>query len=1119
MSDVGRWLKDLGLDRYTGVFAENDIDLEVLPYLSDQDLKELGLSLGHRRKLLAAVKGLAAAAREEERGAGSAAATPSPDASAERRHLTVMFCDLVGSTAMSSGLDPEDMREVILAYQAVVTSEIERMKGHVAKFMGDGVLAYFGYPQAHEDDPERAVRCGLAIVVAVGGLANPSGKALAARIGIATGLVVVGDPIGEGESRERSVVGATPNLAARLQDLAKSGSVVVAPSTRRLLGDIFDLADLGCHEIKGIVEPVRVWQVLGESRAESRFQALHGAALAPLVGRDEELGLLLSRWRRAKEGEGQLVLLCGEAGIGKSRIAEALLERVAGEAHTRLRYYGSPYHTGSALHPVIRQLERAAALSAVDSSGEKLDKLERLLAQASSSAAAAAPLIAALLSIPAGDRYPRLDLTPQARKSKTFDALVEQMEGLAASQPVLMILEDAHWLDPTTSELFGLLIDRLQSLPVLLMVTFRPVFEPPWTSHAANVTALTIGRLARDQAAEIVERIAAGKKLPTEVQERILVKTDGVPLFVEELTKAILESDLLLDAGDHYETTGPLPALAIPATLHDSLMSRIDRLGPVKEIAQIGAVIGREFTFELLAAVAPLGESGLQDALDQLVGWELVVRRGRPPETAYGFKHALVQNTAYQSLLKSKRQQLHARIAQVLEERFPETVESEPELLAYHYTGALLTERAIGYWDKAGELAMRRSANAEAVRHFSEALRLISALPDSAERARKELGVQTSLGVALIAAEGPGSAQATKAYRRAWELCQETPESPAHFAALWGLWRITRDLKKTGELADLLLDLAERQGETDLKLQAHHAKWATLLNVADLSDCRRHIEQGIALYRPARHKAHAFVYGAHDPVVCGLGHDALALWLLGYPDQGAKRAEEVLALARGLSHPPSLAHALNYATMYHHCAGRIEALRRLTDEMIALSDEQGFPEYRARGMVLRGWITAQEGRCDPALEQIEEGLAAALATTRGGEAPYLMSVKAYVLRRFDRYKKAREVLEGALAEGEAIGERQWEPELHRLIGECLLMQAGRNPDEAIGRFTEALRITREQHAKSLELRAATNLASLWHERGERGTAREVLAPVYDWFTEGFETPDLKRAQELLQDLT
>jgi class 3 adenylate cyclase len=738
--DIEAWLQGLGLERYVPAFRDNEIDWEVLPKLTSEDLREIGVApIGHRRKLLDAIAALGGSAPPAVvRAAVSDASAP---AQAERRQLTVMFCDLVGSTALSARLDPEDLRAVIGAYHRCVAAVIERAGGFVAKYMGDGALAYFGYPRADEHDAERAVRAGLQLVDAVAGLDTVTGAPLQVRVGIATGLVVVGDLIGQGAAQEHAVVGETPNLAARLQALAEPGTVVIAPSTRRLTGGVFDYEDLGAVEIKGLEAPVVASRVLRESGAESRFEALRATA-TPLVGRGEGLAMLERRWQQAKSGEGCVVLVSGEPGIGKSRLAETLVERLSGEQHTRLRTFCSPHHQDHALYPTITQLERAARFRREDTADERLDKLEAVLAQATNDLGKAAPLIAALLSVPTGGRYPPLDLTPQKHKEKTLQALVAQVEGLAARQSVLMLLEDAQWIDPTSLELLDLIIDRVPALSLLLIVTFRPEFTPPWAGRP-HVTSLGLNRLAPRQRAEMIAGVTGGKALPEEIAAQIIDRTDGVPLFVEELTKAVVESGTLTDAGDRYTLAGRVTPLAIPASLQASLLARLDRLAPVRQVAQIGAALGRQFSHELIAAVARMPSAQLDDALAQLVGAELIYRRGTSPDVEYTFKHALVQGAAYESLLRSRRQQLHARIAAALEGRFPENVAAQPALLAHHCTEAGLTQQAVAYWLAAGRQAWARSAVAEAVALLRRGLALVPALPNGDGRRETELDLRS----------------------------------------------------------------------------------------------------------------------------------------------------------------------------------------------------------------------------------------------------------------------------------------------------------------------------------------------------------------------------------------
>ncbi len=753
MSDrVNRWLEEIGLGEHAESFVENDIDFDLLTRLSTEELKELGLSVGHRRRFLDAVAKLKEAGSE-----GAVISSPSaPHGEAERRQLTVMFCDLVGSTELSQMLDAEDLREINRAYQDACKAAIERYEGYIARYMGDGVLAYFGYPQAHEDDAERAVHAGLDLVQAMNRLNADISKEqsieLPVRIGIATGPVVVGDLIGEGASQESAVVGETPNLAARLQALAAPNTVLIDSGAHALAAGHFEYEDLGTHELKGIAEPVHAWRVTAPAAAESRFEALHITGFTPLVGREHEVGLLLDRWEQVKEGDGQVVLLSGEAGIGKSRLTQALHERISIEESIRLRYQCSAYQTNSPLHPVIAQLKKAAQFNEQDSPDVKLDKLESLLEQSTQDFDALAPLFASLLSVPVEGRYAPSEMTPEMQKKKTLEALIGQIEGLSQHRPVLLFFEDVHWADPTTLELLTLMVDKAQGTRALLLITFRADFISPWTGHT-HITSLTLNRFSRSQVTTMLERLTGGKPLPDEVRDHIVQKTDGVPLFVEELTKTVLESEFVMEQERAYVLTESLAPLALPSTLHDSLMARLDRLGPVKEIAQIGAVIGREFEHKILAAASPLPENGLRDAMSQLIDAGLVFARGTTQGVSYKFKHALVRDAAYDSLLKKKRRQLHGHIAKLLEDDLAQSAETVPEFIAYHYTKARDHERAIDYWELAGKHATARAASLEAISHFSEGLQLLTNLPDTVDRQRREVALQINMAKSMYNVE------------------------------------------------------------------------------------------------------------------------------------------------------------------------------------------------------------------------------------------------------------------------------------------------------------------------------------------------------------------------------
>jgi class 3 adenylate cyclase/tetratricopeptide (TPR) repeat protein len=1111
--EIGQWLRGLGLQSYEQAFRDNGIDLDVLLRLTADDLKEIGvLAVGHRRKILDAIGKLTATALTDEPG-------PMAFPHAERRQLTVMFCDLVGSTALAARLDPEDMQELLRAYQLKVEDVVRGFGGYISKFLGDGVLVYFGYPQAHEDDAERAIRAGLSLVRSIGQLDTAGGKPLNARVGIATGLVVVGDLIGSGEAQERGVAGETPNLAARLQSLAEPGSVIIADGTRRLVGDLFELSELAPSALKGFAEPVRAWRVLGEGHAESRFQALHGTGLTPLVGRREELDLVLSRWHQAKEGSGQVVLISGEPGIGKSRLVLSLRERLHDEPKATVNYACSPHHVHSALFPFITQFERSAGFSPADSSEARLSRLESLLEETDTEVSDALGLFADLLGIPVRTRS-RLDsMLPLQKKWLIFRTFLVQLEKLAARGPVLIALEDAHWLDPTSRELFDQIVDRLQRLPVLLVVTFRPALSPPWIGFP-HVTLLTLNRLTQQQARLLVERVAGGKALPLEVIEQILARTEGVPLFTEELTKTVLESRLLGDVGNRYVLAGPLPPLAIPATLHDSLMARLDRLAAVKEVAQIGACLGREFDHELLSAVVPLPKAELAAALDQLVAAELVFRRGVPPAATYIFKHALVRDAAYESLLRKRRRTLHACIASAIETRFAQTLDAQPELVARHFSEAGLPEKAIGYWLQAGRLAAARSANVEAIAHLRAALASINDLPPGASRLRWELSLQLALGGPLIATKGFASSDVETAYQRAQDLSRELGHDTDLFTALRGLGfvhHVRGDLRQSMREFPEAIDLARRIGEPSLLVQAYHFAGVSTFHLGAFQTAHDWLRQSLET-GDSHGRYHSEVYGINMGVFCHayIGH---CDWHLGYLDRALKTAEEALSVAREVSHPFSIALALAYLAMLHQFRREPEAALRTAEEARGLCQEYRFDYYSAWSALVRAWAIAEQGRIAEGISAYDAALKEFAETGAGLRLPHYLGMLARIHRAAGRRALGLKMV----TEAAQIAERNHESWCNAMLelerGELLLLDvSGEARGEADAAFKHANEIATAQGAKTLELRASVAQARVCAAKGEGQKAFDMLSPIYGWFTEGLETPDLLEARALLGEL-
>ena len=1041
---------------------------------------------------------------------------------AERRQLTVLFCDLVDSTRLAGQLDPEDYHKVVRTYQEACVAVIQRFDGYIAQYLGDGLLVYFGYPVAHEDDAQRAVRTGLGLLAAMGTLntrlVQDKGIRLAIRVGIHTGLVVMGE-VGGGGHQAQLALGDTPNVAARLQGLATPDSVTMSEASARLVQGYFTVEALGPQSLRGVAAPVPVYRVLGESGAQSRLEVAAATGLTPLVGRTSEVTLLLEHWAQSSEGLGQVVLLSGEAGIGKSRLVEALHERVEHEHCPRITLRCSPYHTNSALYPVLEHIQRLLHFHPDDTPQAKLARLEQALAQSRLPLQETMPLLAAWLSLPHPASYPPLRLSPQQQRQKTQDALVAWLLAEAERQPVLLVGEDLHWADPSTLEWLGLFMEQVPTARLLTLLTCRPEFRPPWPPRS-YLTQLTLTRLSRPQVEEMVRLVAGGKPLPAEVVQHIVGQTDGVPLYVEEMTKLVLESGLVQAREDRYELTGPLPALAIPTTLRDALMARLDRLTTAKAVAQLGATLGRTFNYELLCAVAQLDEITLQRELGRLVEAELFYQRGQPPQATYLFKHALIQEAAYQSLLKSTRQQYHERTAQVLAERFPETVEAQPELLAHHYTEAGLMAQATPYWQRAGQRASERSAHMEAIAHLTRGLEVLNTLPDTPERTQQELVLQTTLGPALLATKGYAAPEVGRVYARAQDLCQQVGETPQIFSTLYGLYYfhvIRAEFHRARALAEQLLRMAQHHQDHSFLLLAHLALAGALFHLGELTLGRTHVEQGMALYDAQQHHALAFRYGI-DPGVYFLSYAARPLWLLGFPEQARTSIREALTLARTLAHPFSLAFALHWAATTHQWRREAPAAQEQAEASMAFSREQGFALWVPGGTILRGWALTEQGQMAEGIAQMRQGMTAWQATGAEVDRPYYLALLAEGYGKAGQAEAGLHVLAEALTVVDAIEERYYEAELYRLQGVLLLACSTEHDTEAETCFRQALDIARRQQAKSWELRAAMSLAQLWQQQGKRDEAHDMLAPIYGWFTEGFDTADLQEAQVLLAAL-
>jgi len=1041
-------------------------------------------------------------------------------ADAERRQITVMFCDLVGSTRLSTELDPEDLREIISSYQDTVRSAVKQFSGFIARYMGDGVLVYFGFPQAHEDDAERAVRASLAIVQAMSNLNSEIGirfrVALSVRIGVATGPVVIGDIIGEGAAEEAAVIGEAPNLAARLQSEAEPDQVIVGSLTHQMVSNLFDYKDLGERNLKGIALPVRLWQVLGEVDNEDLNEGNARTGSLPLVGRQEELGLLTRSWDTSKEGQGQVVLIQGEGGIGKSRLVEALRDHVADQEFTWVTLRCSPFHTNSALFPILGHMQRVMGWNREDSVAEKLEKLEVALKAQSMPLEEAVPIYADLLSLPLPtDAYAPIGLSAKQKREQALDALVAWCFEEAERRPVIQVWDDIHWADPTTLEYLELYIEQSPTVPILNVLTYRPEFVLPWPMHS-HMTPITLNRLEHQEVKALISLQAKGKSVPVEVMDHIISKADGVPLFVEELTKTILDSEIVQEEHDRFQLNGTLSEMEIPNTLQDSLMSRLDRVPTVREVAQMGAVLGREFAFEMLNAVVGLEESKLQTGLSQLVNDELLYQRGRGLRAKYIFKHALIQDAAYHSLLRSTRQQYHLRVAQLLEEQFQETVDTQPELVAHHYTEAGELTKAVFFWGKAGERARNRSANHEAIAYLTRGIEVLLELPDNDDRARLELTFQVSLGHANIIVKGHGAVGAETAYARARMLCERLGDVPELSPTLFGLWRFyvsVRPLQETLQIAKQLQRLGDEQIDIEQRVIAHYAFGYTSLCMGNLSDAQNDLGEGIVKYETSQRAAEIY-RTAQDPGVACQGYLAMTQWLMGFPDQARNNAHKSIELAEFVEDPFSIAYSRCFtgAIVSEMCGDKINSI---VTKGLDTAEQGGFSLWIAFGNVQLAKASFSNDKSPAALGNLVDIFNEIEKLGVHINTPYYMGFIANAYHQTGKIDDGLRILDQAQLSIDERDERWWEAEIHRLRGEFILSKPAANKSEVRKCFDRAIDISQKQSAKSLELRAAMSVARLTQINGGQDDGFNILRNCYSWFTEGFDTEDLRQAKQLL----
>ncbi len=1139
--NVETWLKELGLEQYAEAFTTNDVDAETLASLTSEDLKEIGVkSVGHRRKLLDAITRLGQDDEKPDFVPNARAAVRSPDTytpqylaarilqsqsviEGERKQVTVLFADIKGSLELIEDSDPEQVHKLLDSAIGAMMGAVHRYEGTVNKVLGDGIMALFGAPLAHEDHAVRACYAALAMQEAIQHNAEEVrrryGVELQIRVGLNSGEVVV-RAISNDLTMDYDAIGQTTHLAGRMEQLAIPGTVRLTSDTLRLVEGFVEVRSLGPVPVKGLESPVEVFELTGATSIRTRFQAAVARGLTRFVGRDTELEALNRARSRAGEGQGQIVAVVGEPGVGKSRLFYEFVHSHRTEGWLILESGSVSYGKATAYLPVIDLLKSYFRIETRDDVRRIREKVTgKLLTLDESLKPMLIPLLA-LLDVPVEDVAWEAHDPPQRRR-RTLDAIRSLLLRESRVQPLILVFEDLHWIDSETQTFLDSLVESLPTARLLLLVNYRPEYRHTWGGKT-YYTQCRIDTLPPESAEELLATLLGENAGLGPLKRMLIARTEGNPFFLEESVRTLVEIGALTGAPGACRVTKGVEPLQVPATVQGVLAARIDRLAiEDKELLQTSAVIGKDLPYALLQVIADLPEEDLRCGLANLQTAEFLYETRLFPDLEYTFKHALTREVAYGSLLQERRQACHQRIAEAMESIYAGRLAEQSERLAHHCTEAGLAEQAVGYWHQAGQRAIERSANTDAIAHLTKGLELLDTLPGTAERSQRELTLQIALGVPLQAVKGPASPEVERAYSRARELCRQAKHAPELFPALWGLWRFhvaRAKLPAARELAEELLNLAQRQQDAALVLQSHHALWATLLVLGEFASALKHIEQGTALYSRQQYHTQAYLFGGHDPCVCGQGHAAIALWLLGFPDQALDRSRAGLTLAEELSHPVSLAHALSYALQIHLCRREARAIQEPAETLLALASEQNFVEYLALGTFMQGWAQTQHGQNEAGVAAMHQGIAARRATGREAEESNLNIVLAEALGKTGSAEEGLRLLNQALAVGADSGRTDWEAELHRLTGEILLCQSAGKRAEAEASYNQAIAVARRQQAKSLELRAATSLARLWQGQRKHAEARELLEPVYYWFTEGFDTADLKEAKVLLDEL-